>query len=236
MSTASFIERCIQAGMPFDMALTAAKAFEAELEAVMREGADAITKRRENDAARKRRQREREEASRSRDVTGDHGTSRDIPDTSPLARSLPPSPQTPLPPTHTHTPPDTSSRAREAADFAAFWAAYPRKVGKPKALLAYRVACRQIGGPDPPAVILAGLQAQLPGWALREPDRVPHPTTWLHRDGWEDQPDTIRPLRPAHDQPSRYDRKHEDYRRHLEDVGGAMAHAVQRRAGGAGGV
>lgn len=69
--------------------------------------------------------------------------------------------------------------------FAEFWSEYPRKVGKRTAQDAYRSACKRAT----PEHILAGLRALLPGWARREPQHIPHPTTWLRRDGWDDEPD-----------------------------------------------
>ncbi len=69
------------------------------------------------------------------------------------------------------------------AAFAAFWAVYPRRVGKPKARLAFEQALRRASLED----ILAGAKRY-----ARDPNRADeftaHPTTWLHRDGWEDEP------------------------------------------------
>jgi hypothetical protein len=88
--------------------------------------------------------------------------------------------------------------AKPADPFARFWAAYPRKVGRPVAERAFAKAIRRAGGPDPPAAILAGLHRQLSGWARREAELIPHPTTWLNRDGWNDDPDSPRPIHARH--------------------------------------
>lgn len=75
-----------------------------------------------------------------------------------------------------------SPRGDDAA-FDAFWTAYPRKIGKKKA----REAWDRIRRTTPPETITTG--------ALRlrdDPNRVdaytPHPTTWLNRGGWDDDP------------------------------------------------
>jgi hypothetical protein len=88
--------------------------------------------------------------------------------------------------------------AKPADPFARFWAAYPRKVGRPVAERAFAKAIRRAGGPDPPGAILAGLHRQLAGWARREAELIPHPTTWLNRDGWNDDPDSPRPIHAPH--------------------------------------
>jgi hypothetical protein len=66
-----------------------------------------------------------------------------------------------------------------------FWPAYPRKVGKPKALAAWKSATKRTD----PAVIVAGLEAWLPYWEAKgEPEFIPHPTTWLNQERWADTP------------------------------------------------
>lgn len=75
------------------------------------------------------------------------------------------------------------SRDSSATDaFSQFWGMYPRKVGKRAALAAYIKAASRASHQD----IINGLQMQLPHWT--DPRYIPHPTTWLNRDGWEDQP------------------------------------------------
>jgi len=68
--------------------------------------------------------------------------------------------------------------------FAEFWAAYPRKVGKPKAAEAW---AKQ--GP-PLAECLAALewQRRSPQWVSDGGRFVPHPATWINRHGWQDEP------------------------------------------------
>jgi hypothetical protein len=92
----------------------------------------------------------------------------------PSVSPLPPAVATPAP----ATPP---GRSHDLA-FAAFWQAYPRKVGKPKARQAWERALRR--QPDP-AAIVAGAQRYAADPA-RYDEYTAHPTTWLNRDGWDD--------------------------------------------------
>ena len=87
-----------------------------------------------------------------------------------------------------------STNGAKLKGFAAFWAAYPRKVGKRKAESAYTAAIGRAGGDDPGGTILAGLdRAKRSRDWRREPEFIPHPTTWLNRDGWEDELDGVSP-------------------------------------------
>jgi hypothetical protein len=72
--------------------------------------------------------------------------------------------------------------AERDSDFAAFWSMYPRKVGKRTAFAAYVRAKKRASAED----IAAGLQRLIPSWI--DPRFIPHPTTWLNRDGWTDEP------------------------------------------------
>lgn len=69
-----------------------------------------------------------------------------------------------------------------AAEFDAFWAAYPRRIDKKRARAAYAAARKRA----PAAVILAGAK-RLRGEG-REQQFTPHPTTWLRGDRWDDEP------------------------------------------------
>jgi hypothetical protein len=80
------------------------------------------------------------------------------------------------------------SSASEPVGFTEFWLAYPRKVGKLAAMRRFRDACKRIGGPDPPAVLLDALARVKPTWT--EPRFIPHPATWLHQGRWEDEVET----------------------------------------------
>lgn len=76
-----------------------------------------------------------------------------------------------------------SKRERNQKAFDQFWDCYPRKVGKPKAQSAYDAAVA--AGADPDA-ILAGCIAYRDD-PNRDPRYTAHPTTWLHREGWNDE-------------------------------------------------
>jgi hypothetical protein len=70
--------------------------------------------------------------------------------------------------------------------FEAFWERYPRKVGKGAAKKAWRGAVGRAGSD---LAILEALERLAPTWARGDPKFIPHPTTWLNRDGWHDQPE-----------------------------------------------
>jgi len=77
-----------------------------------------------------------------------------------------------------------SPRTERTADFDAFWAAYPRKVGKGAAL-------RKWTHVKPPlAKVLEAIswQRATPEWTKDGGQFVPHPATWLHQRRWEDEP------------------------------------------------
>lgn len=72
--------------------------------------------------------------------------------------------------------------------FTAFWAAYPRRVGKGGA----RRAWAKIR-PDPGLVesMLGAVEQQRDSWQWRRDNGqfVPHPATWLNERRWEDEPE-----------------------------------------------
>lgn len=68
--------------------------------------------------------------------------------------------------------------------FVVFWRTYPRRVGKRAASLAFDRAVKRA----PATSILEGAQRLATDPNLPETRFIPHPTTWLNRDGWEDDP------------------------------------------------
>lgn len=83
----------------------------------------------------------------------------------------------------------TSSARACSTTFDDFWAAYPRKVGK--------VRCEKWWAkrkPDAALVttIMAGLEAhkRCRQWTTDGGTYIPHPLTWLNREGWNDEPET----------------------------------------------
>lgn len=82
-----------------------------------------------------------------------------------------------------------ASPAKPATAFArstfdVFWERYPRKVGKGDALKAWRKALHRASD----ELIVEGLDRMLPGWNQTDKQFIPHPATWLNRDGWLDEP------------------------------------------------
>jgi len=71
-------------------------------------------------------------------------------------------------------------------EFLSFWKAYPRRVGKVLAAKSLAKALRLTTLP----VILSALARCIDGeWRNREPEFIPHPSTWLNQGRWEDEPE-----------------------------------------------
>lgn len=89
---------------------------------------------------------------------------------------------------------NNTSSATADAEFAEWWAVYPRKVGKSAAARSYVKARKSADA----ATILAGLRRALTSRDFADPQYIPHPTTWLNQGRWEDEPLTL----DSEDQPA----------------------------------
>lgn len=69
--------------------------------------------------------------------------------------------------------------------FDEFWSIYPRKVGKQTAVSKYKAAVKRAGDEQ---TVIDGAQRLASDPNLPEQKYIPHPKTWLERDGWEDEP------------------------------------------------
>lgn len=73
------------------------------------------------------------------------------------------------------------ARAREA--FAAFWSAYPKKVGKPAAERAFK----KVKEADYPLLLPAIEQhKRSKQWQKNDAEFIPNPSTWLNQERWND--------------------------------------------------
>lgn len=86
-------------------------------------------------------------------------------------------------------PPSSSSDID--ADFAEWYAAYPRRVGRGHALKAYRAARRKTDA----ETLLNGAKRFAERRAAEDPNFTPHPSTWLNGGRWDD--DDTKPASPA---------------------------------------
>jgi hypothetical protein len=68
-------------------------------------------------------------------------------------------------------------------DFNEFWSLYPRRISKRAAEKAWAKETRTTA----PQVILAGLRRQLPYLQSKDPQFIPHASTWLNQARWEDE-------------------------------------------------
>lgn len=82
----------------------------------------------------------------------------------------------------------------EAATAEAIYEAYPRKVGKPKALATIRKALanppHSVSTTDWPAQLLAIVKRYAALRKGEDPQFTPHPATWFHQRRFEDDPST----------------------------------------------
>lgn len=91
--------------------------------------------------------------------------------------------ETPLPPATTEVV------FTEAEVFHRFWLSYPRKVGKPAALRAFKAAMKR----DPIQDIANGVHAWIYFWKHSETEEqfIPHPATFLNQERYRDEPPPI---------------------------------------------
>jgi len=68
--------------------------------------------------------------------------------------------------------------------FVKFWDLYPRKVNKKKSFDIYR---RVVTSDELAAKIIAALKNHIESEQWKTPQYIPHPTTWLNREGWDDE-------------------------------------------------
>lgn len=71
--------------------------------------------------------------------------------------------------------------------FTAFYQAYPRKVGKPNALKAWK---KFKVDAELAVKIMASLDAHKQTKQWRDKQYIPHPATWLNQERWNDEVDT----------------------------------------------
>jgi hypothetical protein len=83
------------------------------------------------------------------------------------------------------SPPPAAVGSDDDPDFVAFWAAYPRKVGKPGGRKAWRAAIKRKADP---AVIIAAAEKLRddPTRRGRPIEYTPHPATWLNDERYND--------------------------------------------------
>lgn len=83
-----------------------------------------------------------------------------------------------------------ADQSHTESGFAAFYARYPRKVGRGAAENAYRRAVASGGVTH--EQLIAALDAQR--LERKEQKFIPHPATWLNRKGWDDEVEHVAPV------------------------------------------
>lgn len=71
--------------------------------------------------------------------------------------------------------------------FGMFWAIYPRKIGKAQAQKVWSRITKKV----PAETILDGLRSQLPILKAKETQFIPHASTWLNQERWNDEPSDL---------------------------------------------
>jgi hypothetical protein len=84
--------------------------------------------------------------------------------------------------------------------FEAFWAAYPRRVGKGAARAAFCKACRKAR----PEAIIAAITAQVEAGCFKDMTYTPYPASWLNSERWDDEIATAAPKTAAADLAARF--------------------------------
>lgn len=90
---------------------------------------------------------------------------------------------------------ESAPKVSKANLFDEFWQVYPRRVGKGAAVKAHARALKRAT----PQRILDGAQSVADRWRTLTADErqyIPHPSTWLNADRWDDEPEVI-PLAPV---------------------------------------
>lgn len=86
-----------------------------------------------------------------------------------------------------------STKGYVVTGFDDFWQAYPRKVGKGHARLAYAKALKK----TTPENLMAAVMLFSAAMQGKEKQYIPHPTTWLNGERWEDDIDDVSPHSPT---------------------------------------
>lgn len=198
MSVLDRFDAMVKAGVPYETALELARGFEADVEAAVIRGAQAVAATIKVDAqAQRRREKDRERKAANPSIPQNSADSAETLSEGSQGSLSPTPPNLPNPPNLSQVPPivpqKTARKARlgpAKGAFAKFWAEYPLKVGKLAAERAYAkawgVVLDEDPDADPEAQILAGLVRCKP---LFDPEFIQHPTTWLNKGGWMDQPE-----------------------------------------------
>lgn len=81
------------------------------------------------------------------------------------------------------------SGVTQTLPFDAFWDLYPRKVAKGHARLAFKKACGKVK----PEKIMDAVKKFAAAVEGKEKQYIPHPTTWLNGERWDDDIDDVAP-------------------------------------------
>lgn len=81
------------------------------------------------------------------------------------------------------------SGVTQTLPFDDFWSIYPRKVSKGHARLAFKKACAKVGA----EIIIDAVKKFSIAVEGKEKQYIPHPTTWLNGERWDDNIEDVSP-------------------------------------------
>lgn len=90
----------------------------------------------------------------------------------------------------------------DSEEFGMFWAAYPKKIGKGEARRAWDAL--KCDGKLQPILRAVGVARDSADWKKDGGQFIPHPATWIRREGWSDEmkaPTCARRVEPADGDP-----------------------------------
>lgn len=197
MSVLDRFDAMVRAGLPYETALELARGFEADIEAAMVRGAQAVASTIKVDAqADRRREKDRNRKAAKPAIPQNSAESAETLSEGSQGSLSPEPPNLPNPPNLSQVPPIVPQKTARKAKlgppkgaFLRFWTAYPLKVGKLACEKAYpRAWDRQTTEnpeADAEAEILAGLERCKAAW---DPEFTPNPLTFLNQGRWMDVP------------------------------------------------
>ena len=112
----------------------------------------------------------------------------------------------------TNTPPKAPKGAEAGEGFDEFWKAYPRKVGKPNALKAWKRLKPDL------AIVLEAIRRWKSSdqWTKNNGIYIPYPASWLNAEGWNDAVPGEKAALSADEVKAANDRFEESQRKHAE--------------------
>lgn len=82
------------------------------------------------------------------------------------------------------------------SDFEAFWRTYPRRIGRGAARKAFEKAVKRVELPE--LMTAVARFAEHPESIAGKRDSIPHASTWLNQERWNDEPEPVQAAMERH--------------------------------------